>query len=373
MISPKDFVDALIEKGVTTFSGTPCSYMNTLLNEVLQRESAQYIPASSEGEAVSMMAGAWVGGSPGVVMCQNSGLGNMVNPLTSLNIPFGIPVLLLISRRGKPGQPDEPQHRLMGKMTTDLLDLMEIPWTTLPQNSEDISPLLDAALDSMKTTASPFAIVIDKGTIGPGQASYHIARDTSKLCSREEAIRATVEAVPKETVIVATTGKTGRELFTVADRPSNIYCVGSMGYANSLAHGIALHSANNVIVLDGDGAALMHLGNLATIAAHKAKNLTHVILDNGTYDSTGGQPTVSPSVDFVKIAQGAGYKRVVHCLDLDTYTKALLTPDGPSLIYMKIAPGSMANLARPSITPSQVARRLRDFIQHSQGELYAMR
>ena len=164
---------------------------------------------------------------------------------------------------------------------------------------------------------------------------------------------------------MATTGKCGRELFTLADRPQHLYQVGSMGCASAMGLGVALHTPRPVVVLDGDGAALMKLGNLATIGSRAPANLVHVVLDNGVHDSTGGQATVSPNVDFAAVALACGYASGASADSLAGFERALAathTEPGPHLIHVRIAPGSLANLGRPTIKPPEVARRFRQFL-----------
>ena len=171
--------------------------------------------------------------------------------------------------------------------------------------------------------------------------------------------------VPEEAAVVATTGKCGRELFTLADREQHLYQVGSMGGASGMGLGIALNSPRPVVVLDGDGAALMKLGSLATIGAHAPERLIHVILDNGVHDSTGGQATVSASVDFAGVALACGYRSAAVCASLNGFEAAFreaLATRGPALIHARIAPGSMEKLGRPTVRPPEVARRFRAFL-----------
>ena len=187
-----------------------------------------------------------------------------------------------------------------------------------------------------------------------------------KRPARIELLRCVQAQVPAETAVVATTGKTGRELFTLEDRPQQLYQVGSMGCASAMGLGIALNTTRPVVVLDGDGAALMKLGTLATIGAHAPSNLIHVLLDNGVHDSTGGQATVSANVDFAAVAQACGYPRAYRCDSESSFSQALeaALTDGPRpvLIHALIAPGSLAKLGRPTVLPRDVARRFRSFI-----------
>ncbi|WP_100551360.1 phosphonopyruvate decarboxylase [Caedibacter taeniospiralis] len=370
MICPEYFTNALIDRGVQFFTGVPCSYLTPLINEVIATEVTDYVIASSEGDALAMASGAWLAGKLGLVMCQNSGLGNMINPLTSLNAPFNIPVLLLITWRGKPGEPDEPQHEVMGKITTGLLDLMGIQWSYFPETEAEVLASLDKAMSVMGNAHCPYALILQKDSFKTGKPAPKVVED-AHLPTREEVLSTFLKSLPDEVSVIATTGKTGRELYTLQDHSKHFYCVGSMGYANALAHGVALNSKKPVFVIDGDGAAIMHLGNLTSIGASAPSNLVHVILDNGTYDSTGAQATVSEYVDFAALAKSLGYKKQFRCSSLRDFSNALKTVDsgGPALIHLKIKSGSMKNLGRPAVKPHEIARRLRQHIQKmEQGE-----
>lgn len=368
MIASNYFADQLIGQGFKFFCGVPCSFLTALTNEVLERDDARYFSASSEGEALAMATGAGLAGELGVVMCQNSGLGNMVNPLTSLNEPFKMPVLLITTWRGEPGIPDEPQHRQMGDITPDLLNLLGIEWMTLPTEPEQIHSVIQQAKSRMLETQKPFALIVQKGVLSPANKKP-ADKITCTLPTRMSVLSTLTHLIPANAPVIATTGKTGRELFTVADKDQHLYCVGSMGYANALAHGLALSTKQTVFVLDGDGAAIMHLGNFATIGAYGTQNLVHILLDNGTYDSTGGQPTVSTSIDFVALAKAAGYQTMESCQSIDEIPAAFeaFKQPGPHLLHIRIQPGSMKNLGRPTITPDQVAQRLRTFLSEKES------
>ena len=171
--------------------------------------------------------------------------------------------------------------------------------------------------------------------------------------------------VPDAAAMIATTGKCGRELFTLADRPQHLYQVGSMGCAAPMGLGVALSARCPVVVLDGDGAALMKLGVMATIGARAPRSLVHVVLDNGVHDSTGGQATVSASVDFAGVALACGYATGTSCEDLAGFEQAVIVIrdlPGPHLVHVRIAPGSMSRLGRPTVKPPEVARRFRQFL-----------
>jgi phosphonopyruvate decarboxylase len=376
MINADDFLSPARAEGFNFYTGVPCSYLTPLINRVINDPANRYVGAASEGEAVGIAAGAWLAGRQTVVMCQNSGLGNAVNPLTSLNAPFQIPTLLVVTWRGQPGLTDEPQHELMGQITPTLLDTMRIPHMAFPATADDIGPAIAAMSASLSENRLPFAFIMEKGSVyddglsettpptrpSGARADHRVSAD---LTTRHNILQRLLAAAPESAAIVASTGKCGRELFTLADRPQHLYQVGSMGCAGPMGLGVALNSTRPVIVLDGDGAALMKLGAFATIGAMGPENLVHVILDNGVHDSTGGQPTVSPSVDFAGVALSCGYAGAALADDPDGFEKAfvvaLATP-GPHLIHVRIRPGSLDSLGRPTLSPRDIADRFKEFL-----------
>jgi len=379
MITADEFIAAAKARGHDFYTGVPCSFLTPLINGVLSSRALTYVGAASEGEAVAIAAGAWLAGRKTVVMCQNSGLGNAVNPLTSLNAPFRIPTLFVTTWRGQPGQPDEPQHEVMGRITQDLIELIELPQAEFPAAPEALGPALDQAAARMDETGLPYAFVMKKGDVRdedlrvqePGHrlnlegASRLYGKDNGPRPSRAAVLERFLALTNDRTAVVATTGKAGRELFTLADRKQHIYQVGSMGGASGMALGVALNTTAPVVVLDGDGAALMKLGTLATIGAYKPGNLLHIVLDNGVHDSTGGQPTVSSTVDFAGIAIACGYHFAINCSSLEGFESAFQIAserEGPALIHVRIAPGSMDKLGRPTVAPADVARRFKDFL-----------
>ena len=377
MIEADAFLVPARDRGFSFYTGVPCSFLTPLINRVISDPALSYVGAASEGEAVAVAAGAWLAGRRTVAMCQNSGLGNTVNPLTSLNHPFRIPTLLIVTWRGQPGLGDEPQHELMGEVMGSLLDTIGVGHTGFPKEAEDVPAALDRAERAMTADELPFALVMEKGSVrddGLDQPNQPIhprgqieeLRQGGEPPARIDLLRCVQALVPAEAAVVATTGKTGRELFTLEDRAQQLYQVGSMGCASAMGLGIALNTTRPVLVLDGDGAALMKLGTLATIGAHAPSNLIHVLLDNGVHDSTGGQATVAPNVDFAAVAQACGYPRVYRCDSESRFIQALdaALSDGPRpvLIHALIAPGSAAELGRPTVSPRDVARRFRPFI-----------
>jgi len=376
MIEADVFIEAARQRGFGLYTGVPCSYLKPFINYVIDSDELRYVGAANEGDAVAIAAGAELAGVRAVAMFQNSGLGNAVSPLTSLTSSFHIPMLLIPTLRGEPGgSPDEPQHELMGQITTQLLDLMRIRWEYFPAEVDQVEPALDRAVSYMDASQLPYALVMRKGSVAPvdltAQPRQHRVQEFAGTLAvaevqRTEILLAVQAAVGLEAVIVATTGYTGRELYCCGDKPNQIYMVGSMGCALSLGLGIAIARPDlKVIVLDGDGAALMRLGAQPIVGYEQPNNLVHVLLDNAMHESTGGQSTVSGSVNFCAIAAASGYKTVLSVADPLAVTTVCGedAKDGPVFLHVPILAGVPENLPRPDVKPADVAARLRHFLQ----------
>ena len=375
MIPAEDFVTALADRNFRLFSGVPCSYLTPLINTVITSNEIEYIGAANEGDAVSIVAGAELTGTRGVVLFQNSGLGNAVNPFTSLTETFKIPMLVLCTWRGQPGSvKDEPQHDRMGMITPELLELMEIPYAIFPADPTEVEQLLDHVVEHFESDGTPFALVIPRGAITGNAKPLPFAR---RPLPEQTPIEGTLDHAldPDETLdvvqacgssdaIVATTGFTGRALYSRGDHPNQFYMVGSMGCISSLGLGIArMRPDRRVIVLDGDGSLLMRLGAAATIGFETPPNLVHVLLDNEVHDSTGAQATVSPGIDFAGLARACGYPKVARVDDLERLRDVLSdrTP-GLSFIHVRTQPRPDRKLPRPTQTPPEVKDRFRAFL-----------
>jgi phosphonopyruvate decarboxylase len=375
MIRAASFLAASRHAGFGLASGVPCSDLGTLVTAFGAAPGFRYVGAANEGDAVAIASGAVLGGTSACVLMQNSGLGNAVNPLTSLNLVLRIPVLLVVAWRGAPvGPPDEPQHAVMGRITTGLLDLLGIPWERLPHDE----PALAAAFGRAGAhlgQGTPYAFVVGKGTVEP--ARRITAPATTALPAvptavsgdpawsrvrpaRRDAIAAVQRALGPRDVLLATTGYAGREMMAGGDRPNQLAMVGSMGCAGSLALGLACsRPAHRIVVLDGDGAALMRLGALATIGYERPPNLVHVLLDNEAHDSTGGQATVAGHCDLGAIAAACGYPRVERAASSEALHAVVAGPT-PELtfVHAKIASGSEPAPPRPATGPAEAAARL---------------
>ena len=378
MISANFLINQLTKYGYSFFSGVPCSYLTSVINAVTNSKKIKYIGATSEGEAVGIASGAWLAGKKSVVMIQNSGLGNTINPLTSLNYPFNIPILLITTWRGEPKIKDEPQHELMGKITKNILTLSKIKNEIFPTNEKNLKKVLFKINNLTNKTSLPYALIMRKETIKKEKLKQKkiffkkknkvlIYYKKKKLPTRFQIIKELQKNINNKIAVISTTGKTGRELFSLKDCENYFYQVGSMGCANAIALGVALNSKKKIIILDGDGALLMKMGNMSTIGANQPKNLIHILLDNNVHDSTGQQLTNASTVDFSNIAINCGYKNSYSADNLDDFSKIIKTnlknTFGPTFIHIKIQKGSIENLGRPTIHPKDVAVRFKNFLK----------
>lgn len=373
MIEASRFVDPARRLGFDFWAGVPCSFLTPFINYTIGDSALTYISSANEGDAVAAATGAAIGGHRAVAMMQNSGLGNAVSPLTSLNFVFRIPILLIITLRGEPGKPDEPQHELMGQITPQLLDTMKIPWSWFPNRDEDVEAVLKTAVSHMDSNGTPYALIMKKGMVAPHALAAAKAftrspgKETgpgrsldSQLPSRQMVLESVVAQTElADTVLIASTGFAGRQLYAVDDRANQLYMVGSMGCAAALGLGLSLvRPDKKVMVIDGDGAMLMRMGNLATVGAYAGENFYHLLLDNGVHESTGGQATVSSMVDFPALAIASGYREVQSSFGDQAAMSRFLDTHSPAMLYVRTSRGVPEGLPRPSVKPGQVVRRL---------------
>ena len=379
MISANFLINQLSKYGFNFFTGVPCSHLTSVINGVINSKKIKYIGATSEGEAVGIASGAWLAGKKSVVMIQNSGLGNTINPLTSLNYPFKIPILLITTWRGDPKIKDEPQHELMGKITRNILRLTKIKNEIFPIKENNLKKILFKINNSINTTSLPYALVMRKETIKKEKLKQKkiILKKKNKALifynkkntpTRFQVLKKLLENINNKIGVIATTGKTGRELFSLNDCKNFFYQVGSMGCASAISLGVALNTKKKIIVLDGDGSLLMKMGNMSTIGANQPKNLVHIVLDNNVHDSTGQQLTNASTVNFANIAANCGYKKSYSTDNINNFSniikKKIRNTLGPIFIHIKIQKGSIQNLGRPSIHPKDVAIRFKNFLKN---------
>jgi len=383
LIEAKEFVETARELGFRRYTGVPCSFLTPFINYVINDESLEYISSANEGDALATAAGSAIGGQRAVVMMQNSGLGNAISPITSLSYVFRVPNLIITTHRGQPGVKDEPQHELMGKITKELFDLMKVPWEIFPKSKEEIAPALKRADEYMKKEQRPYAFIMQKGTVASEALRKNPVKDITDrkveyrslhnsdatIENRHSVLQSIIKHTPENnSVLIATTGFSGRELFAVDDRVNHIYMVGSMGCASSLGLGVSLARPDlKIVIIDGDGAGLMRMGNFATIGSYAGNNLIHILLDNEVHDSTGSQATVAGNINFAKIAEASGYSVSLTGNEIGLIDElfSLQGHDGPVFGHLKIRSGTINNLPRPDVTPNEVLTRLMQHINSS--------
>jgi phosphonopyruvate decarboxylase len=363
LISPKDFIDALKAQRYGSFTGVPCSFFQASISYVLDRPDLRYTIVPNEGSAMALAAGAWLAGERTAIFIQNSGFGNLVNPLTSLQMIYGIPALVFMSGRAY-GVKDEPQHEVIGGAMGAALDALGVKHEDMPQDIALFRASLETASHFIEEKGRPFFFFVKKGTL----EEYSPDKRPSGPfpMKRIDAIRAISECLSGDENVVATTGKPSRELFTVADRPKNFYMQGSMGHAPSIGLGIALAKpGQKVVVLDGDGALLMHLGVLSSVGHYKPSNFYHVVLDNESYETTGGQLTTSANTDFAKAALACGYHWAGETKEeasLRELFRSMLQKPGPALLRVKINREATEGIPRISskYSSAQIARHFKE-------------
>lgn len=377
MIRPGFFIEKLRENGIDCFAGVPDSLLKSICAYITDHFDTQHnIIAANEGAAVGLAAGYYLAtGQPACVYMQNSGEGNIINPLASLTDPevYNIPVLLLIGWRGRPGVHDEPQHVKQGKVTTGLLNTMGINFDVLSKEEDNAEKQIAKAFTSLQNK-EVYALVIEKDTFEDYKLQNVEKNDLTM--SREEAIQTVVTALGEKDCIVSTTGMISRELFEYRaamnqGHERDFLTVGSMGHASQIALGIAMVKVDRKVwCFDGDGATIMHMGSMAIVANKAPKNYIHVVFNNGAHDSVGGQPTVGLKIDLPAVAKAVGYKQAVSVSSKEELVNLLTSSfshqtsfDGPIFIEVQVKKGNRKDLGRPTTTPIQNKEALMEFLK----------
>ena len=373
MIRPEFFIEKLRECGIDCYAGVPDSLLKNICAYITDHfDAAHNIIAANEGAAVGLAAGHYLAtGQPACVYMQNSGEGNIINPLASLTDQevYNIPVLLLIGWRGRPGVHDEPQHVKQGKVTTGLLNVMGVNYEVLSKEEDKAAKQIEKAVKVL-ANKEVFALVIEKDTFEDYKLQNVEVNDFTM--SREEAIQTVAAALGGKDCIVSTTGMISRELFEYRaamnqGHERDFLTVGSMGHASQIALGIALaQPERRVWCFDGDGAAIMHMGSMAIVANKAPKNYVHVVFNNGAHDSVGGQPTVGLKIDLPAVAKAIGYK-ATYSVDSKAELESLLAKvnsfESPTLLEIKVKKGNRKDLGRPTTTPIQNKEALMQFLK----------
>ena len=361
MIKPINYLNSLLSLNVNFFTGVPDSLLKEFcacVQETCGQE--QHLIAANEGGAVGLAIGHYLGtGNVPMVYLQNSGLGNMINPLLSLasDEVYGIPMLIMLGWRGEPGVNDEPQHIHQGRVTVDTLEGMDVPYVILSSDENEAIKQTSDAINLAKKMESPVFLIVRKNSF----EVFPVNKLRSDLfLSREQAIIGVAENLQKDSVVICTTGMPSRELFEFRSLHKqghfrDFLTVGGMGHASQIALGLSMvQKKRTVYCFDGDGAALMHMGSFAINGQSSAENLIHLVFNNGVHDSVGGQPTVGLGVSLCAIATACGYVSAKTAVSMDEIVKALEFVEsnpGPHFIDIHVRPGNRKDIGRPTTTP----------------------
>lgn len=373
MLSSKRFFKILVQYGIEFYTGVPDSLLKDFCAHVTDyAEPNKHIIASNEGNAIGLALGFYLAtGKFGLVYLQNSGIGNAINPLVSLadKDVYSIPLLLLIGWRGQEGVPDEAQHIKQGKITTTLLETLGIQYLILPENDNEAEIAVKIASEKMRKNLMPFALIVRNDTFSP----YKKKADSVKhdMLNREEALSIVINELPQHSIFISTTGKLSRELFELREKKAQSHerdflTVGGMGHASQIALSIALAKPDrDVYCLDGDGAAIMHLGGWGVIGECAPSNFKHIVFNNRAHDSVGGQATGAKSMDFLLIAKACGYTQLFRAEkkgEIKLSIKQLQKCKGPALLEINIRMGAREDLGRPTKTPIENKNDFMKFI-----------
>ena len=361
MIDPNLFLEFLIEKEINFYSGVPDSLLKELsfcFDEKIGSENHKI--TANEGSAIALAAGHYLAtGKTPLIYFQNSGLGNAINPLLSLcdTTVYRIPMIILIGWRGEPGIFDEPQHIKQGAIQEKLLNTLEIPYEIIDNELKNYT-LISDLISKSKNEVRPVALLVKKNTFSKFK-THKASTNISKLMIREKVLTEILNSEIKNEIFITTTGKTSREFYELRKNNSEVVnkdflTIGSMGHCSQIALGISLFNKNDVYCIDGDGSVIMHMGSLAINGTSDSKNFKHIILNNGSHESVGGQPTVGKKINFSKIAKNCGYRKVKKIsshTELKNSIKWLNSNEGPLLLEILIKNGSRENLGRPKESP----------------------
>tara|TARA_B100001540_G_scaffold179275_1_gene158141 strand:+ start:1750 stop:2904 length:1155 start_codon:yes stop_codon:yes gene_type:complete len=367
-ISPKLFLNHLLDNNVDFFTGVPDSLLKYLClcidNNTEIRD--KHIIAANEGSAIALASGYYIGSNKiPLVYMQNSGLGNAINPLLSLTDPevYSIPMIILIGWRGEPGVKDEPQHIKQGRVQLNLLESMELPYSVISSKNDNYKDIIDEGLKHIKDNLAPYVFVIKKNTFSKFDNNNKENINEKLILKRETVLQKIIENISDNSIIISTTGKTSREIFEIREQnnqshENDFLTIGSMGHCSSLALGIAKANPDvNIYCIDGDGSMIMHMGSLSMVGQQMPKNFKHILINNFVHESVGGQNTASNIINFDLLSKSMNYKNYSFANNESTLIQMLNDFNqysvGPSFFEIQVQPGSRSDLGRPTTTPEQ--------------------
>lgn len=356
MIAPKNLLNFLKKKNIDFFTGVPDSVTKEFINELNNNKKCLHTVTTNEGSAISLGAGYYLAKNKiPCIYLQNSGLGNAINPLSSIchRSVYSIPLLMLVGWRGSPfSSRDEPQHEVMGKITREMLSLLNIKNCVI-RNEQDFKKV-EKLIKFSKNNKVPVAVLIEKNIFKKTKNLIKLKKNS--YVSRSEFLKKLLIKIKKKTNLVSTTGYTSRELLQIRNdlnfkKGKDFYMVGGMGHSSILASGYAMaKKSRDVICIDGDGSLLMHLGSLLTNTRLKNKNFKHILLNNFSHQSVGGQKTFIENINLKGLVKSLGYKKffsLQNIKKIDATISNFLKCKGSVFLEVKISPVTLKNLIRP--------------------------
>lgn len=362
MIKPQKIFDLLKDNDIDFFTGVPDSLLKEFCSYITDNtDTKNHIIAANEGNSVALAAGYHLATNKiGLVYMQNSGMGNTINPILSLidEDVYKIPVFFFIGWRGETGKKDEPQHVTQGKLSEKILDTIGMGYSVLSDNFEEAKVQIEEAIKKMKLTNKPYAMLIRKNTFEKYTLKNKKINDFD--LTREETLDILLKNLIGDEIIVSTTGKTSRELFELREKynqghEKDFLTVGSMGHTSSIALGLSIGAPNKkIICIDGDGSMLMHMGAIAINANHASNNFKYIVINNGSHESVGGQPTICLDFNVSDVGKVTGFQKIYTVTkkeDLEKNIIEFLNCDTKAMLEIKVKKGSREDLGRPTIKP----------------------
>ena len=375
-LEPEEFYTALTKRNIDFYTGVPDSLLKDFCAYVTDySDPSHHIITANEGAAIAAATGYHLATKNfPLVYMQNSGLGNAINPLVSLadQKVYSIPMLVMVGWRGEPGKKDEPQHRRQGEITPGLLASLGLPFDVLPDYAEGAESVLDSAIQVMKERQCPFTLLVKRQTFGAYKLQNKQKADQYPL-TREQFLELAMDTFGEWDVVVSTTGFASREVFELRVKRNeghgrDFLTVGSMGHASAIALGVAVAKpSRQVFCLDGDGAMMMHMGNLVTAGTYKPENFKHIVINNGCHDSVGAQTTKAFDIDIPSLAKASGYRFAATASteeEIRTAMEQLRKEKGPGLLEVRVRPGARKDLGRPTTTPIQNKHAFMNFLDN---------
>lgn len=372
-LPPDSFYKMMTERGFDFFTGIPDSLLKDFTSYIEDNHPHnKHIISANEGTALATASGYYLATKKfPVVYMQNAGLGNIINPLLSLNDSrvYKIPVLMIMGWRGEPGKKDEPQHFVQGKIMSGLLTDLGVTYEVLPDFEEGAAAALDVALHHLNNRGAPYAFLVRRNTFLEYEPKEKLHADGQLL--REEAMENILKTIGKYDLVVCTSGFNSRELYSLRqklnqDSLQDFYSLGARGHASSIAMGVAIAKpSKRVFCFDGDGSFLMHMGSAAQIGSRPLPNYRHIVFNNAVHESSGGAPTVGNKIDFPVLAKACGYKyaeTVTTMEDLSTKMQEFIHSEGPGFLEVKVKRFTRKDLKNVPIGPLENKTNFMNFL-----------